>query len=95
MDFLLPIIELLPLWILILICILWAVNKFFYPFYDKYLDTQRQSFSDCAKKLDELSIKIDELIIERDSLKAELAGLHGSIDVLNQVLLSHGIEIKL
>ena len=95
MEFLEPILDRMPLWILIMICVLWAVNKFFYPFYDKYADNQMKSFADCAKKLDELSIKIDELIVERDDLKSELAGLHGSLNVLNQVLLSHGINIKL
>lgn len=102
MEFIEPILDRLPLWILILICIVWAINRFFYPFYDKYADGQLKNFEECSEKLDEINnkmdaqnIKMDELIMERDALKLEIAALHGSINVLNQVLLEHGINIKL
>lgn len=70
----------LPLWVIILIVILWAVNKFVYPFYSKNAEITKKEFKECKDML----MKHEGIIADLKDKELELFGalekLRGYLD---------------
>ena len=84
------IIEMMPFWAVVIICIMFVAMKFYYTRFKKLED--KTSHADCQNK----NGKIDTIVRDMDSLKRDVDGLKKDVDGLKETMQSNnGMLVEL
>lgn len=91
-------IDLLPLWVIVIIAILFAIHKYgnWIPgLLTAVFQRDTANFNKCQEKIQELQSQITTLAKDKEELRIELAEINGYLKGLRQYLSEKGFNLDL
>ena len=70
----------LPTWVLIVLVVMWGINKWFFPFYESDFKITKKQFEDCKEQLQKNTQELEELRKVEHDLFGELENLKGWVE---------------